>query len=286
VLDRPFKFAGETVPLHRADVRLRILYQVNVLLLDARSVVTLWLTENMRNAWIFDEIFDTEGIPREFVLLAPMLSRMVRAGAKAPKGGIWSLEKPCTAQDGIEMTVDKSLDDRNDLELSTRCFAARIKAARNELGGGSWLMAAAAYMTSTQTIQDAKRQWASDSFWDIPLPENADTLVARWIAFSIVKSNASLYGLHFKTPAPAVFDQVTGVTLSKDLPVSEIARVTGVPPREILALNPKINPSSASFPAKIDGKTKLHNIAAPKGKGQILLDDLNKNGYLATAKKP
>ena len=39
------------------------------------------------------------------------------------------------------------------------------------------------------------------------------------------------------------FDQVTGLQLTKDLPIAEIARMTGVPPREILRLNPKIKPS-------------------------------------------
>ncbi len=58
----------------------------------------------------------------------------------------------------------------------------------------------------------------------------------RWIALTIIESSSGFYGLKFNEPTPMVFDQVTGVALAKDLPVAEIARVTGTPPRDIMKL--------------------------------------------------
>ena len=200
--------------------------------------------------------------------------------------GWWALEKPCAASDGVEMLEDSWHDDRMDLELSTRCFAARLKDARKELGGGSWLMTAAAYITSTKTIRELRQRWNTDQYWDMPLPENAEDLVVRWIALWIINGHKEVYGLKFKGAPPFTFDQVTGLVLNKDLTVAEIAHMTGVPPREILELNPRIKAAAPVFPATARGKSLSHTIAAPKGKGWVLVDKLKKEGYVAESPKP
>lgn len=284
VLRHPMTFAGEVVPLQRPDVRARIRFQINFLLFDARSVVTEWLTERGRYAWIFEEVFAKEGIPADFVLLSPVLSGLPKNGTRAPGIGPWMLEKPCIAADGLTMSDDTWHDDRLDLDLSTRCFASRLKAARKEVGG-SWLMAAAAYMTTQKTIQDLKERWNTGSFWDLPPIDGAEDLIVRWIALGIINAHRDLYGLTFKAQPPLTFDQITDLVLTKDLTVAELARLTEVPSREILELNPKIRVSVAAFPANANGKPLVHSIAAPKGKGWVLVEKLKNAGYLAEAAK-
>jgi len=284
---KPFHFAGELVPIQRPDVQSRILQQINFLLLDARGVLTGWLSERSRYAWIFDEVLRKEGVPDEFVLFAPILSALtLKASSRSAMAGWWALDKPCAASDGVEMLEDSWHDDRMDLELSTRCFAARLKDARKELGGGSWLMTAAAYITSTKTIQGLRQRWDTDQFWDMPLPENAEDLVVRWIALWIINGHRDIYGLKFKDTPPFTFDQVTGLVLSKELTVAEIAHMTGVSSREILELNPKIKAAAPVLPATSRGKSLSHTIAAPKGKGWLLVDKLKKGGYVAESPKP
>lgn len=285
ILARPFRFVGEVVPLDRPDVRARIVAQINVLLLDARSVLTLWLEKHSASGWIFEEIFHQEGIPRDFVWLAPILSRMKRTGWRWHQGGVWALQKPCASDKGMRMATDDWHDDRMDLELSTRCFASRIRSLRKDLGQGSWLMPVAAYVTSRKTIEELKERWKPRSYWDLPLSDNAEYLIPRWIALSIISSHRQEYGLKFKAPPPLTFDQVTGVILLKDLPIGEIARMIGVPARVILELNPKIKPSAGVFSAKVDGKRAVHTIAAPRGKGWVLVNKLKKEGFLGSAPK-
>lgn len=288
LLNKPFYFAGELIPIQRPDVQSRILHQTNFLLLDARSVLTEWLSEKSRYAWIFDEVLRKESVPSEFVLFGPVLSALtLKASTRTPVAGWWALEKPCVASsDGVEMLEDAWHDDRMDLELSTRCFAARLKEARKELGGVSWLMTAAAYVTSTKTIQGLRQRWNADQYWDLPLPDNAEDLVVRWIALWIINTHREVYGLKFKDSPPFTFDQVTGLVLNKDLPVAEIAHMTGVPPREILELNPRIKATSPVLPATAKGKSVSHTIAAPKDKGWVLVEKLKKEGYLAESPKP
>ncbi len=287
LLKKPFRFAGELVPIQRPDVQSRILYQINFLLLDARSVLTDWLSEKSRYAWMFDEILRKEGVPDEFVLFAPVLSALsLKASSRSAMAGWWALEKPCAASDGVEMLEDSWHDDRMDFELSTRCFAARLKDARKELGGVGWLTTAAAYITSTKTVQELRQRWNTDHYWDLPLPQNAEDFVVRWIALWIINGHRDIYGLKFKDPPPFTFDQVTGLVLSKDLTVAEIAHMTGVPSREILELNPRIKATSPTLPATARGKTLSHTIAAPKGKGWVLVDKLKKGGYVVGSPKP
>lgn len=282
VFERPFVFAGEQVPLDRSDVQARITSQVNFLLLDARSVLVDWLTEKNRYSWIVEEIFKKEAIPAEFVFFAPVLAGVPRNTSRAAGAGIWFLETGCRADEGMEMSEDSWHDDRMDLELSSRCFALRIKALRKELTGGSWLLAAAAYVTSLKTVQDAQLKWNSNSYWDIPLPQAAEQLICRWIAFDLISSHKAAYGLTFRPHSPLVFDQVTGIILNRDLSVGEVAKMIGEPPREVLRFNPKIKPSEPIYPHKVKGKPPSHTILVPQGKGAILLDKLKNAGYLVS----
>lgn len=279
---KPFVFAGETIPLNSPQVRSRIEAQLNLLLLDARSVVTAWLSDRGRHLWMFEEVFQKEGIPKEFALLSPVISGLnARSPGRMPRVGWWALEQPCTAADGVHMAADTWHDDRMDIDRSTRCFAARLKAAKKELGTTSWLMATAAYLTSVKQIQDLIKNWNTSSYWDLPLPESADVLIPRWIAVNIIAANPEAFGISFKGTAPLTYDQVSGLVLSKDLSVAEIAAMTGEPPREIMRLNPKIKPSQPKLPAMVNGSRAVHSLALPKGKGNIFVDKLSAGGYLA-----
>jgi hypothetical protein len=281
-----FRFAGETIPIRRGDVRRRIRHELNFLLLDARSVLTLWLVEKGRYQWIFEEIFEKEGIPRDFVLFAPILSGLsARSYRKLSGEGWWAIDKPCTASEGASMRKNSWSDDRKDLDLSTRCFASRLKKIREKLGTSSWITAAAAYVTSVRTIKDLGKRWQTLDYWDLPLPENAEDLIVRWIALGIIDKNRADFGIKIKGARAWTYDHVTGLILTKDLPIAEIARITGTPARKILLLNPRLKPSRPSLPAKAHGRRIRHSLAVPRGKGDRLVKELAAKGYLVKKRK-
>jgi hypothetical protein len=115
------------VPIQRPDVQSRILHQINFLLLDARGVLTDWLSEKSRYAWIFDEVLRKEGVPDEFVLFAPVLSALDSEGLVQSRGWLVGLRSLCAASDGVEMQEDSGTTTEW-IDLSTRRLP-RLKAA-------------------------------------------------------------------------------------------------------------------------------------------------------------
>jgi membrane-bound lytic murein transglycosylase D len=286
LLEKQFTFCGEPVPLKRPDVRSRIESQINFLLLDARSVLTERLAEKAKFSWLFDEILVKQGLPKDLTLLQPVLAGLnILTPSRGPGVGWWALTGPCTAAEGVDMSADSWHDDRLDLDLSTRCFAARMKDIRKELGTQSWLMVVSAYLYGTKPLQELEQRWSTQNFWDMPLPDMVEDTVLRWIAFAIIDSNRAAFGLHFNDSQPLTFDQVTGLVLTKDLPLAEIAKILRVPAREILLLNPKVKAAQAVFPATVQGKKPVHTLAAPRGKGKQLVNELHQMGYLADKPK-
>jgi hypothetical protein len=112
------------------------------------------------------------------------------------------------------------------------------------------------------------------------LPENAETLVSRWIALGMIARSPEAFGLKIKYEPPFTFDHVTGLSLKKDLTVGELAKMIGIPPRLVLDLNPKIRASEGRLPARIRKKTIVHSLITPRGKGQVLVKNLKQKGFL------
>ncbi len=97
----------------------------------------------------------------------------------------------------------------------TRCFVARMKKTRSDLNSSSWITAVAAYITSVKTVDDYRKRWNTDQYWDLPLPDLAEELVARWSCSRIINSNREAFGLRFKDAAPFTFDQINNVSLQR-----------------------------------------------------------------------
>ncbi len=282
LIEKGLVFAGEKIPLDRKDVRDRIRDEVNFLLLDARSVLTSWLMDINRYAWIFREIFAKQGIPKDFELFAPVISGLdPQSSNRIPGAGWWALTKKCGPEDGVPMSVDAWHDDRLDLELSTRCFAARLKEIRKDLPTKSWITAAAAYVISQKDYAERVKSWNTDTYWDLPLPDTTESLIPRWIALKIINDRRAAFDITVKEDDPLAFDQISGLVLAKDLSIADIAKMTDTQPLRILRINPKIIPSKGVFPSEANGKRITHSLAVPRGKGGVFVQKLKKGGYLA-----
>jgi membrane-bound lytic murein transglycosylase D len=284
LVPKGFRFAGEIVPVFREDIRERISFQINFLMLDARSVLTDWLKRLPRYAWIFREVFSKQNVPEEFIFFAPVVSGLDPRRSPPDDGvGCWNLKGLCSKKkEGVSLTKSRWHDDRQDLELSTQCFAARIKELRSSLG--SWIKAAAAYVSSESEIEASLERWKVSSIWDYPMDDQTEELVCRWIAFAIIAGRHKEFGLEYKPCEPLSYDEVSGLKLAKDLPVSEVSQALGVSSLYIMDLNPKIKVAAGKLPAKHGKKTITHKLATPKGRGWKLVKHLKRNGYLKKKK--
>ena len=157
-------YAGQKVPIHRDDVRRRILTEINYLLLDRRSRVILWLERADSLRPIIAPILRNCEIPPEIIYLAAIESSYnPRSLSSAKAYGFWQFI-PSTAQHGRNagdqydwtMKLTPWADERADLVKSTHSAArylgwlqrirkVTLSEGHERDGFGNWFLTVAAY---------------------------------------------------------------------------------------------------------------------------------------------
>jgi membrane-bound lytic murein transglycosylase D len=290
-------FAGQTIDVSRADIRYRLIRDINHLLQDRRSKALYWLTKAESLKPIIGPILVSYELPPEFIYLSAIESSFnPRAVSSAGAYGYWQFIKK-TAQGGCagcgqydwKMGILGWKDQRADLRISSHA-AARYLSYMNRVqkmvigdksreGFQDWLLTAAAYNAGPQRILNQLKQFRADSYWDVPLPAETERYVPRWMALSLISKYRDFYGIHVPAPKPVSFDTVEKVKLEKDLPLTVIAKIVDSTPLKIWHLNSEIFPEPGFFPAK-SGRAKIdHVINIPKGTKTKFLAQLAAQGY-------
>lgn len=189
-LNRTFELAGEAIPMHNQDVLQRIDRE---LLINAYSHATTII--NMKRAYevfpVIERILAEEGIPDDFKYLAVAESNLVnQATSNVGAKGVWQFMEGTAREYGME--VNGEIDERLDLEKSTRAACKYLRNAHNRYG--SWIMAAASYNMGPSGLQrDASAQKMS-KYWDINLNNETSRYVFRILAIKDIMSNPEAYG--------------------------------------------------------------------------------------------
>jgi membrane-bound lytic murein transglycosylase D len=296
---RGFWFAGRRIRFSRTDIRDRVLKEINYLLLDRRSRVRVWLYRAHEYSSVILPILSKYHVPREFIYLAAIESGYnSRALSSAGAYGYWQFIK-ATAKRGVPgskeydwaMSMSKWRDERADLISSTHS-AARYLAWMNrkqritfpgnkqQQGFQDWLLTAAAYNAGPARIQQRMKDFGGSSYWDLPLPDETEKYVPRWIAIGLISRYRKFYGLRVDLPPKINFDRVRNVQLKKNLSFAALARLLEITPRAVWALNTQVAPEKAVFPARYRGRRIKHTICVPKGTGKKLLAKLKAHGYI------
>jgi membrane-bound lytic murein transglycosylase D len=295
---RGLVFAGTKVPLARADVRRRLLKEINYLLLNKRSLVLLWLARADALRPVVTPVLQNYQLPAEFIYLAAIESNYdARALSSAGAFGYWQFIKPTALQGPAgcdqydwKMNITRWKDDRADLLHSTHS-AARYLAWMNRVkkfslngkgdreGFNDWTLAAAAYNAGPKRVIDRLNAFGASSYWDVPLPVETERYVPRLIALAIIAAHRDFYGVSIPQPAALAFDTVRNVRLKKDLSFTAMARLLETTPRAIWKLNAHIPCDKGVFPAR-SGRTIIeHTIHVPKGTTKKFLAQLATHGY-------
>ncbi len=291
-------FAGRRIHLSRKDIRDRVLKEINYLLLDRRSRVRVWLYRAHEYSSVILPILSKYRVPREFIYLAAIESSYnSRALSSAGAYGYWQFIK-ATAKRGPSgskeydwaMAMSKWRDERADLISSTHS-AARYLAWMNRKqritfpgnkkrqGFHDWLLTAAAYNAGPARIQQRMKEYGGSSYWDLPLPDETEKYVPRWMALGLISRYRKFYGLRVELPPKISFERVRNVRLKKDLSFAALARLLDTTPRAVWALNTQVPPEKAVFPARYKGRGLKHTIYVPKGARKKLLAKLKAHGY-------
>ena len=292
------RFASTDVPISRKDVRERVLKEINYLLLDRRSRVSLWLTRADALRPLIGPILKMYDLPPEFIYLAAIESSYdSRALSSAGAYGFWQFikstalcgPKGCDQYDW-SMNITGWKDDRGDLICSTHA-AARYLAWMNRVkkitregkperdGFNDWFLTAAAYNAGPARVLQRLNSFGAESYWDVALPPETEKYVPRWIAIGIISKNREFYGIQAQSLGTVAFDTVEKVRLSKDLTFAAMARLLDTTPRAVWALNSQIPAEKAVFPARSHRTAISHTIRVPKGSANKFLAQLAAHGY-------
>ena len=186
-------FCDEEVPLELLDVRERLdrellvntYWQSNMLLLIKRSY---------RFFPLIEKILKEEDVPEDFKYLAVIESGL--ENVRSPKGakGIWQIMSGTAREYGLE--VNKNVDERYNLELSTRAACKYLKKAKDKFG--SWTLAAAAYNRGIMGISRNLSRQKVENYYDLLLGRETSRYIFRILAVKEIMENANNYGFIFQ----------------------------------------------------------------------------------------
>lgn len=292
VIENGLVFCGESIPLDREDVRLRIEHQIDVLLTDLRSTTEVWLKRKDRYGSAVETILIREETPRELALL-PALESGYSPSVVSPSmaTGWWQFRKATAVNSdsptkSLDWTlrVDQWRDERRDLVLSTRAAARYLKWIRARFSDGGkpcgWLMSAAAYNAGFAETGYRTSAYDTLTYWDVKLPRETEDYVPRWIALWIIDLHRSFYDMDLPPIAPLEMESLEGVRLARDLPLEVLAAMTSSSVRFIREMNGTLHKGASRFKAKVAGSQIVHTIHVPKGAREVVLKTLKLQGYI------
>lgn len=183
-------FAGELVPLNDADVRERF---------DRELLVnTFWQSNTLLNFKLANKYFETidrilkeEGVPSDFKYLAVAESGLRDISSPAGAAGIWQIMSATGKSYGLE--INDEVDQRYDLEKSTRVACKYLKEAKAKFG--SWSLAAASYNAGMGKIQQRLDEQMVTNYYDLYLNSETARYLYRILSYKMVFENPKKFGL-------------------------------------------------------------------------------------------
>lgn len=246
--------AGERVPIEIPDVRERMdrellvntYWQSNGLLLIKRA-----------NQYfpILEPLLKKYGLPDDFKFLALAESGLIDETSSVGAAGMWHFMKTTGKEYGLE--INKNVDERYNIEKSTKVAAEYLKKSKERLG--SWTLAAAAYNAGNYGVASRLETQQVNNYYDALLPDETERYIFRILALKEVISNPRKYGF--------VFDESDLYTLEKtreievDTAITNIARFAknyGLNYKEFKKYNPWLRENHLNNKSR-----KLYQIKIP-----------------------
>jgi membrane-bound lytic murein transglycosylase D len=220
-----------------------------------RAVVESWLARSGRYLPMILDVFQQKGLPEELVFTAMIESgfnpvAVSHAGAK----GLWQFMAPTARLYGLR--VDRWLDERLDPEKSTVAAANYLRDLHTVFG--SWDLAQAAYNAGEVKVQRAIQGTGSRDFWRLHrsplLLEETKNFVPAIHAATLIGRQPERYGFTVIPEEPLRYELVT---VAKGTRLARLATLSGVPLRDLEALNPELRLKQAPPDAPYELKVPL-----------------------------
>lgn len=191
-LPKTMNLAGELVPLNRPDIRERM---------DRELLVNTYWQSNgillIKRAHkffpIIEPLLEKYGLPDDFKYLCVAESALINIPSSKGAAGYWHFLPQTGREYGLE--VNRNVDERYNLELSTKVAAEYLKSAKNKFG--SWTLAAASYNAGRGRISQRLAQQQVSDYYDLLLNQETSRYIFRILALKEIMSNPAKYGFVF-----------------------------------------------------------------------------------------
>ncbi len=277
-------FAGSKVPVERPGVHERIVEQLNYLLMDRRASVTEWFNRFVAYGPILTSALKKNNVPVDLVYLSILLSEL-DPNHKTRSGGIgwWALgpSREGSTKNIVPWVSTTEWDDRRDPEISTYIAAQFFQTLRKREPKYDWLLIVSTFLDGSDKISPILKKSPGFSYWDIITPPSSDLLIPRLIALKIILQNRNFYCVNITQDKPLTFDDLGRIKLSKDLPLSLVAKWTGAVPRNIWRLNTGVDIMAGVLPKTEKRSPDGYPLKTPLGTGAKVKKLLENEGCIA-----
>jgi len=186
---------------------------------------------------MIEDIFDSYGIPVELKYMAVIESALnVNAVSRAGATGLWQFMYSTGRMYGL--TINSLVDERRDPVKATHAAAKYIKDLYNIYN--DWILVIAAYNCGPGNVNKAiRRSGNKKDYWEIyyRLPRETRGYIPQYVAATYA---VNYFEEHKIRPLPLNIPVATDtIMINKDIHLTQISEVMGIPIGELKALNPQ-----------------------------------------------
>lgn len=239
-------FAGEKVPLNIYWIHEALDRELIIDCYQHSKTLRIFKLST-RYFPIIEKILQEEGVPEDFKYLCVAESGLENVESPASAGGFWQFI-PATAKI-YGLNVSNEIDERCDLEKSTRAACQYLKNSKDKFG--SWTMAAAAYNRGDNGLQNAITDQKCTNYWDLWLNSETTRYVYRILAFKLMFDNPRIYGMEI-CPAQ-MYQPIPTTDFVVTESIQDMIQFAGehkVTYKELRMLNPWLRGSKLTFSGK------------------------------------
>lgn len=255
-INKTYDLGGEIVPMNM-DTRERLDRELSV---NAywHSSTLLNLKMSAKYFPVIERVLAEEGVPDDFKYLAVAESNLRNVSSGAAAKGFWQFRKLAAKEWKLE--VNNEVDERYNIEKSTRAACRYIKHMKNRFG--SWSNAAAAYNVGPTSFSKSMKQQGESSFYDMNINEETGRYLFRIIAIKEIMNNPDKYGFYLEPgDRYGTMDQVEYFDINSSIPsLSDWAHDHGISYRTLKYFNPWL------ISGKLTVKNNRYKIAVPYNK--------------------
>lgn len=256
-LPNTLDFAGEDVPLDVYYVREALDKELIINCYQHSKTIQI-IKRAARYFPVIEPILKEEGLPDDFKYLCVAESGLENVVSPAKAAGFWQFIPSTGKLYGMEISDD--VDERYNLEQSTRAACQYLKKSKASLG--SWSLAAAAYNMGEINLKKNIENQSINNYWDLYLNQETSRYVYRILSYKLIMENPQMYGYescpaHLYHPIPC-----KEITVTSPIPsLYDFAKEHNVSYKELKFLNPwlrnsKISVSGKKYTIKIPQKNK------------------------------